>query len=535
MIDEYYEADSLDPTRLPVIRDRIATLAQAENLTTDLGNLESRDGFPEFLSRADSYLCELKEAQIRDGLHIFGCAPEGRLLRDLVVAIARHPDPDRMGLTRAIARDWHWDFDPLTADPGMSFAGDPNLRTVGKAMEAIEQHAAELIDAILADQSSNPQIAQPKLSKGKNLPQELELQLGAVAEHLRGSAEKSFVRGPGTASVRRHGDGRWGVGRVRSSEVASERKTHSGETSPTSGFIQNPDLYQSLKVGTATHQELAWIRDCLLPALQNTNTEITNLLCGLNGQYIPSGPSGAPTRGRPDVLPTGRNFYAVDPRGLPTESAWDVGRKAAETLIERHTQENGEYPQTLGLSVWGTSTMRTGGDDIAEALALMGVRPVWDGPSRRVTDFEILPLSVLERPRVDVTLRVSGFFRDAFPNLIDLFDTAARAVADLDETTEANPLAANVRADAERWQAEGVTKDVARDRASYRVFGSKPGAYGAGLQGLIEAQNWQGDSDLARAYLNWSSYAYGQSWWHSSSRSLRATLGASASDLAQPR
>ena len=187
-----------------------------------------------------------------------------------------------------------------------------------------------------------------------------------------------------------------------------------------------------------------------------------------------------------------------------------MGRRAAETLVEQYTQDHGDYPQTLGLSVWGTSTMRTGGDDLAEALALMGVRPVWDGPSRRVVDFEIMPLSALGRPRVDVTLRISGFFRDAFPNLIDLFDRAVAAVADLDEPADQNPLAARVRQESAEWESQGLTPEQATVRSRYRVFGSKPGAYGAGLQGLIEAQNWTTEADLAQAYLNWSGYAYGR-------------------------
>jgi cobaltochelatase CobN len=189
------------------------------------------------------------------------------------------------------------------------------------------------------------------------------------------------------------------------------------------------------------------------------------------------------------VLPTGRNFFSVDIRAIPTESAWDVGRRAAEVLVEQYTQDHGDYPQTLGLSVWGTSTMRTGGDDIAEALALMGVRPVWDGPSRRVVDFEVLPLSAIGRPRVDVTLRISGFFRDAFPNLIDLVDQAVAAVAALEEPAEQNPLAARVRQESAEWQRQGLTAEQAELRSRYRIFGSKPGAYGAGLQGLIESQN----------------------------------------------
>lgn len=433
LIDEYYEAQSLNPSRLPAIRDRITALVQHEHLHLDLGltlepSLPTAD-LSEFISRTDGYLCELKEAQIRDGLHILGQCPTGRQLRDLMVAIARQPGVRRVGLTQAIAQSWGLDFDPLTAQPTepvtLPASAPAVLQTchhAGDVIAALEQEAARQVETLLTQQP-NP----------------------------------SAPLGP-----------------------------------------------------------LQWVRDSLLPALQQSDRELINLLRGLDGRYVPSGPSGAPTRGRPEVLPTGRNFYSVDIRAIPTESAWDVGRRAAEALIERYTQEQGEYPRTLALSIWGTSTMRTGGDDLAEALALLGVRPLWDGTARRVVDFEILPLPVLGRPRVDVTLRISGFFRDAFPNLIDLFHQAVQAVANLQEDPSDNPLAAQVQQDTTQWQTAGLPLDRAKQRSLYRVFGSKPGAYGAGLQGLIDAQNWQTDEDLARAYINWSSYAYtGQGNSHS--------------------
>jgi cobaltochelatase CobN len=478
LIDEYYEAQSLDPSRLPVISDRITQLILEENLHQDLGleTLNNRgEEIQNFLTRADGYLCELKEAQIRDGLHIFGQCPQGRQLRDLIVAIARHPGTHRIGLTRAIAQDWGLDFDPLTANPAQPLpsSAEPSFtlplhkggneqtiaayRTVGDAVEALEQQAANLVEYLLTAASlSTPSYPLPVNGEAWG-----GVDLGDATSLFTPSCPLP-VNQPG-----------WGgVG------------------------------------GDATQRELEWIRSYLLPSLQQTTQEITNLLRGLDGRFVPSGASGAPTRGRPDVLPTGRNFYSVDIRAIPTETAWLVGRKAAEALIERYTQENGEYPKTLGLSVWGTSTMRTGGDDLAEALALLGVQPVWDSPSRRVVDFEILPVSVLKRPRVDVTLRISGFFRDAFPNLIDLFDQAVAAVAALDEPPEQNPLAAQVKQETELWEAAGLNQEQAEMRSRYRIFGSKPGAYGAGLQGLIEAQNWTDDQDLARAYINWSSYAY---------------------------
>ncbi|HJU16523.1 MAG TPA: cobaltochelatase subunit CobN, partial [Stellaceae bacterium] len=219
--------------------------------------------------------------------------------------------------------------------------------------------------------------------------------------------------------------------------------------------------------------------------------------------------AGAPSRGRPDVLPTGRNFFSLDTRAVPTAAAWQLGWQSAALVVERYAQEHGNYPTRIALSAWGTAAMRTGGDDVAQALALLGVRPVWERASGRVTGFEILPAAVLDRPRVDVTLRVSGFFRDAFPGLIDLVDSAVRAVAALDEPAEINPLAARVAADRQALTASGVVAEEAERQALYRVFGSKPGAYGAGLQTPIDESAWDNEADLAEAYLGWSQWAYG--------------------------
>ncbi len=452
LVDEYYEAQNLDPTRLPLIAKKIIPLIESTQLQQDLSlspitkkpatrlgidqNRTSKD-LQTWLPQIDGYLCELKESQIRDGLHIYGQCPQDRQLIDLMVAIARHPNSEHVGLSRAIAQSWNLDIDPLTADLSQSYKSDLSqlisCRTVGDIVEQIEEYAISLVTDLIA---------------------------GSTAS--------------------------------KTSELQAV---------------------------------LDWMRSTLLPNLRSTTDEIHHLLRGLNGHYVPSGPSGAPTRNRPEVLPTGRNFYSVDIRAIPTESAWDVGRKAAEIVVENYAQENGEYPRTLGLSMWGTAAMRTGGDDISEALALLGVRPVWDGPSRRVVDFEILPLSLLGRPRVDVTLRVSGFFRDAFPNLISLFDQAVNAVSALDEPAEQNPLAAHVQADCQQWQTQGLEKAQSLERSRYRIFGSKPGAYGAGLQGLIEAQNWESDEDLARAYINWSGYAYtGQADGHSAPEAFNQRL-----------
>ncbi|MEP4290865.1 MAG: cobaltochelatase subunit CobN, partial [Rhizobiaceae bacterium] len=259
-----------------------------------------------------------------------------------------------------------------------------------------------------------------------------------------------------------------------------------------------------------TASVLAEVQQVLLPSVEACgDTEIAGFLAALDGRFVEAGPSGAPSRGRVDVLPTGRNFYSVDSRSVPTPAAWHLGQKSAELLITRHRQEHGEWPTSLGLSAWGTSNMRTGGDDIAQALALIGVQPVWDHGSRRVTGTQIIPLAKLGRPRVDVTMRISGFFRDAFPAQIELLDKAIRAVGALQEDEEDNPIAARMAREAERLIAEGQDEQTARRHAGHRIFGSKPGAYGAGLQALIDEKGWSEKADLAEAYLTWGSYAYG--------------------------
>ncbi len=421
LVDEYYEASGVDPRRLDHLRGEIRALTAATGLEEDAG-IAADASEEDALAKLDEYLCELKEAQIRDGLHIFGSAPEGRLETDLLVALARVPRGKGQGadasLIRALADDLLAvaDFDPLDCAMGQAWKGprpdklavliDEVWRTNGDTVERLELLAAQLVEQ-----------------------------------------------------------------RARISGVHSD-------------------------------PVLDWIEGTMRPALQRCGTrEFEATLEGLNARFVAPGPSGAPTRGRPDVLPTGRNFFSVDSRAVPTPAAYSLGWASASLLIERHLQEQGDWLRRVVLTAWGTANMRTGGDDIAQGLALMGVKPQWDGANRRVTGFEIVPLEVLDRPRVDVTLRVSGFFRDAFPAQMDLFDSAARAVMALDEPEDQNPMAARYREDLAR------TGDA--QKSGFRVFGSKPGAYGAGLQALIDENLWAERGDLADSYLEWGSYAYG--------------------------
>jgi cobaltochelatase CobN len=246
----------------------------------------------------------------------------------------------------------------------------------------------------------------------------------------------------------------------------------------------------------------------LVPRLEQAGEEIERMLDALEGKYVPAGPAGAPTRGMAHILPTGRNLYAVDPRALPSQAAWRVGQQLAREAIERYRREEGVYPEMMGLSVWGTSQMRTHGDDIAEAFALLGVEPVWNEQSRRLEGVGLIALEKLGRPRIDVTLRISGFFRDAFPHLIDLFDRAVLLVIEQDESSEQNFPRKHYLADLEK--NADLPTDEAEAQARYRMFGAKPGAYGAGILPLIETGNWKGDQDFARVFLEWGGYAYGK-------------------------
>ncbi|TZG27793.1 cobaltochelatase subunit CobN [Sphingomonas montanisoli] len=450
LVDEYYLAAGMDPRRLNHLKGEILDLARSQGLDTDAG--ASGNG-EDALSAIDNYLCELKEMQIRDGLHIFTQSPDGRLRTDLLIALSRTPRgydvPGQASLLRAMADDLGLGFDPLDCVMGDAWSGprpdvlaavasDP-WRTVGDTIERLEILATNLVSSLRSDD-----------------------------------------------------------------------------------------------VGERTVAVLQSIATDLAPRVDACGTaEQAALLAGLDGRFVTPGPSGAPTRGRPDVLPTGRNFYSVDTRSVPTATAWDLGQRSAQLLVDDYFQREGDWPKAMALSAWGTANMRTGGDDIAQALALMGVRPTWDWTSGRVTGFEVMPLAELRRPRVDVTFRVSGFFRDAFPEQIDLIDSAARAVMALDEPVDDNPAAARHRAETARLIDHGSDAKAAALRAGFRVFGSKPGAYGAGLQAMIDEKIWHDRADLANVYLDWGSYAYGAGVEGDAERDLFTARLASADAVVQ--
>ncbi|MFK4223450.1 cobaltochelatase subunit CobN [Streptomyces sp. NPDC019890] len=403
LLDEYAQISSMDPSKLPAIRAQIWTLIQAAKLDHDLG-LEDRpddDGFDDFLLHVDGWLCEVKDAQIRDGLHVLGNAPSGADRVNLVLAILR---------ARQI------------------WGGTASLRGLREAL-GLDESAATRTTADEAEEKARA-LVQAMDDAGWN-PEAVPTEYGAEVTAILDFAAREVV-----------------------------------------------------------------------PRLSATRAELDHTVHALNGGFVPAGPSGSPLRGLVNVLPTGRNFYSVDPKAVPSRLAWETGQALADSLLQRYRTDNGDWPPSVGLSLWGTSAMRTSGDDVAEALALLGIRPVWDEASRRVTGLEPIPAAELGRPRIDVTLRISGFFRDAFPHTIALLDDAVRLAASLDEPGDMNFVRAHTQAD--------LASHGDERRATTRIFGSRPGTYGAGLLQLIDSRDWRTDADLAEVYSVWGGYAYGR-------------------------
>ena len=385
LLDSYAQMEAMDPGKLPAIRTQVWELLVSTEIHRDLDLGDAApagDDFDDMVLHVDGYLCALKDAQIRGGLHVLGHGPDGDQLIETALAVTRLPQASVPALRATVA-----------ADLGVDLQGGSRVE-----IDRVEAECRDRVEALAA-----------------------------------------------------------------------------------TGW----------DAATTDDPTLSWLARRLIPNLEQTSDEITNLLRMLDGRYVPAGPSGAPSRGGAHVLPTGRNFYSVDPKAIPSPLAWELGATLADRLIAKHVEETGAAPATVGLVLWGTAAMRTTGDDAAEALALLGVRPTWSDESGRVTGLEVIPLEDLGRPRVDVTLRISGFFRDAFPHVIALLDEAVEMVAALDEPAAENPIAVAGNADA-------------------RIYGPPPGGYGSGILPVLESKNWRSDADLAEVYLAWSGFAYGR-------------------------
>ena len=359
LLDEYYTVQSLDPAKAPLVLERIGHLVEQAQLDRGPGVRPAADAeqLPDFLKRVDGYLCEIKEAQIRDGLHVLGRLPDGEQLVDFLLALVRVDNGHVPGLIKALAEDFHWDYAALNRD--LAAAPDPSICNFSLQFAILHSLLPPVVRVVTF---SKPCIFL-----------------------LAASSKAACAR--------------------RLSKLFWPRPFPPGE-----GPLNN------------TVRCLQFLWQTIWPRLQLCHQEIDHILSALAGQFVPPGPSGAPTRGSADILPTGRNFYSCDIRAIPTQTAWRIGCASADALLERHQERTGTYPESVALVVWGTSNMRTGGDDIAEILYLLGVRPRWDDANRRVVGLEAIPLTELGRPRIDVTVRISGLFRDAFPNLVRLLN-----------------------------------------------------------------------------------------------------------------
>ncbi len=422
LIDEYYEAVQLNSKRIINIKNSIKKIISDE--FKDIFDINDEG----YIEKIDSYLCEIKENQIRVGLHTFGSRHSIKNEIDLILCLCRVPTRYREGILQFLSKQIKLDLDPWTNEYSKKISGNDKkilyyysnkkINTFSGAIDFLETQSKYLIYYYFYKKDS-------------------------IIDDI---------------------------------EVLKNKK-----------FFNNVII----KLNQSSYLKKIK-KEIYLPVIYSPSLEKKSLLNSLCGEFIKSGPSGAPTRGKLEVLPTGKNFFSIDTRGLPTEAAWDVGIKSANQILDLYILENGEDLKKLAISLWATSTMRNGGEDICQILFLMGIKPVWDFATRRLIDLEIIPINLLSRPRVDVTIRISGMFRDSFPQLIEILSKAINLISNLDESIDKNPLA----------------HDFKNNKSIYRIFGSAPESYGAGLQELISNSSWTSNDDLANAYLAWSSWIY---------------------------
>ncbi len=427
-LQEYYNAKFSDEQKLPILQKLIWQAVVGAKLDQDLEVTEA-DAFADFdgfLESLHSYLDELSDTLISDGLHVLGEPPTGESLEELLVTLLRLSNGGVPSLRQSLAKWKGYDYDDLLANRGH----------------------------VRCDGTTNGYLIKELDSVSLGLIKELN-----AAGFNEAKIESIIVNKLG---------------------------------------IDNAEV----------HQTLFYVCRFLAPALASTTDELTNLLSAAGGNYVLAGPSGSITRGMSDILPTGRNFYSGEHREIHNRADWQVGIAMGDALLARYLKEEGKYPENVGIILWGMGTMTTKGDDISEILYLLGVKPVWEESSGQVIGLELIPPEQLKRPRVDVTLRVSGLFRDTFPNIVHLIDDAVRLVADLKESAAENYVAKHVNAEVKERTNKGDDAEKAREEACYRIFSARIGAYGCGVNRAIDSKNWKTQKDLSDIFVNWGNYAY---------------------------
>ena len=427
-LKEYYQAKQFRPAQIPDLEKRIFELAEKSNMTKDLHI--TKEDFDKnsagVINSIHIWMGELKNSVVKDGLHVLGKVPKGKLYENM-------------------------------------------LRTLVRVKNG---NIPSLNDSILVAQGYNPE-------EIKNNP----------TDDFNGLSGLSvYDNAINTAK--------------RITEYLSQRNYQSSAINKAIESENFADSTADLK------NTLTFMCEIVCDKLNHITDEMTNLIAGTNGKFVPPSLGGNPTRGNVDILPTGRNFYASDPNQIPSRAAWEIGKVLAHQVLDEYSKQNSDYPESIAMVVWAGNTIKTCGEDFAECLYLLGVRPVYLGESTRVIGVEPIPLEELKRPRLDITLRISGLFRDMYPNLISLMDKAINCVAALDEPDEQNYIRKHIKKDMENLMNEGLSKDDAKDMAYARIYGCAPGCYGTGVAKVIDSRQWSDFKDLAKVFETWSSYAY---------------------------
>lgn len=431
LLADYYHYKANQPEQLGIAAKLIKEKLAAANLTADIPPEEGED-FDSYLERVHGYINEIKDTNVRVGLHVLGQDPAGEMLAEYLLAMTRVENEDTPSLRRVVANLLGYEYDELCEKRGKLLPD--GVSTYGDILDKVRECCRELIGVL----------------------QQENFAIEAIQQVLR------------------------------------------------LPWIQHSEAIQREPISMVC----GYICRELVHKIRLTNQEVSHTLQALNGRYIEPGPAGAPTSGMADVLPTGRNFYGVDPRALPTQLAWEIGKQLGDALIERFLADEGHYPESIGMIFWSGNNMRTRGQCIAEFLYLMGVEPVWQKGSGRVTGLTVIPLEQLKRPRIDVTARVSGMFRDSMPPAMVLLDQAVELVVELEEPPEMNFIRKHVLAEQAALEKQGLDQEAAKEQACYRIFSGQPGTYGAGVGCLLENKNWQTIDDLAKVYVTWGAYAY---------------------------
>ncbi|MDY6854578.1 MAG: cobaltochelatase subunit CobN [Thermodesulfobacteriota bacterium] len=432
LLKEYQDAVREDPGKVPVLKTMVWEAVTGASLNKDLKTDEetAMADFDGFLENLHSYLSELSDTMIGDGLHIMGTPPLNKRLLEFLVQLTRVSNGSIPSLRESVLTTMGYDYDMLLENRGKVVCREKQA-TGGKIIQDAHEIALAIIKELHDDEFDKDAIPDIVTTYLKKPVADIETVLGYIVETL-------------------------------------------------------------------------------VPKISRTTEEISSSLQAFRGRFVKPGPSGAPTRGQADILPTGRNFYSLDPNKIPSPGAWEVGKRLADALIERYIEETGKYPESIGIIVYGTATMRSKGDDISEIFYLLGVRPVWHKSNGTILGLKVIPANELGRPRLDVVPRISGFFRDSFPLLVERIDEAVHMVATLKESPETNMIRRHVFKDIAIYEAQGIDRDQAFREATFRVFGCPPGTYGAGVAELMESKNWKTQEDLGNSYIRYSGHAYGK-------------------------